>query len=168
MKIKSWSDYQWSRSKNKKNLTLEEETWLLEHRNEEKALDVLVTQNLGLIKTIALRHKDRGVDYDDLCHHGVVGLMDAISRFDTNSGNKLSTYAYHYIGNAIKTAVENESKTIRIPAHQYEAMSKINKWSSIAENEDDLGSLTGLSKKQINTAQRAFMPTQSLSRVEVS
>lgn len=156
LQIRTWRDLEFALKKNNGILTKEAERFLLGLRKEQRALDILVEYNQGLVKSIAKQNQNRGVEMEDLVHHGTIGLIEAINRFDLASSNKLSTYAWHYITNAIKSSVENESRTIRVPAHQYEAQSKIIRWESSAKNKSDLASLSGLSEKQIDNAKKAF------------
>lgn len=156
MKIKSWRDFYYYQKKSKL-LSREAEQFLLGLKNEQEAIDLLVEYNLGLINQIARQNLNRGIELEDLTTAGIIGLIDAINRFDINSGNKLSTFAYYYINNSIKSTIENESRTIRVPAHQYEAQSKINKWQAVSKNQKELCSLTGLSEKQLKNASKAFV-----------
>ena len=60
---------------------------------DSKALDELVADNVGLVRSVALRFTGRGVDYDDLCQIGHIGMIRAIRNFDLSRGTAFSTYA---------------------------------------------------------------------------
>ena len=61
--------------------------------NDSEALDILVRDNMGLVKSIVMRFKDRGVEYDDLVQIGSIGMIKAARSFDFSYDNAFSTYA---------------------------------------------------------------------------
>ena len=84
---------------------------------DEAAREHMIKANLRLVVKIAREYEDYGVPLLDLINEGNVGLMKAVERFDPTRGAKLSTYAAWWIKQAIRRALSNQSKTIRLPVH---------------------------------------------------
>jgi RNA polymerase primary sigma factor len=93
-------------------------------------LNEFVERNLRLVVTVAKRYSGHGLDLDDLIQEGNTGLMKAVNKFDYNLGNKFSTYAVHWIRQRIIRAIDDQSKTIRVPVHAWERLRKYNKANS--------------------------------------
>lgn len=114
-------------------LTKEEEQELLKELKKKNCpkrqgiKDKLILSNLRLVKSIASKYLGNGLDFEDLFQAGVCGLMLAIDKFDTDTGNRLSTYATHWIHQQILRSIEDEGATIRIPVHMYEKISVFKK-----------------------------------------
>ena len=83
-----------------------------------------INSNLRLVVSIAKRFQNRGLDFMDLIQSGNEGLMVAVERFDYTLGYKFSTYATCWIEQSIKRALDNEARTIRLPAHTNEKLLK--------------------------------------------
>ena len=62
-------------------------------KGDKAAFSELVNGNMGLVKSIALRFRERGVDFEDLVQIGTIGLIKALRNFDTSGGTRFSTYA---------------------------------------------------------------------------
>ena len=77
----------------------------------------MIKANLRLVVKIAREYEDYGMPLLDLINEGNMGLMKAVERFDPAKGAKLSTYSAWWIKQAIKRALANQSKTIRLPVH---------------------------------------------------
>ena len=87
----------------------------------------MIQSNLRLVVKIAHDYSHFGLPFQDLISEGNIGLMKAVERFDPEKGSKLSTYAAWWIKQAIKRALANQGKTIRLPVHLVEKISKIRK-----------------------------------------
>jgi RNA polymerase primary sigma factor len=86
-------------------------------RGDLQARDRMVGANLGLVRTIARDFRGRGLEPDDLVGEGHLGLIRAVERFDPRHGTRFSTYASHWIKQAIREALMNTAPTIRLPAY---------------------------------------------------
>ena len=87
----------------------------------------LVECNMRLVVSIAKAYRNCGIPLEDLVQEGAIGLMTAADRYDHNRGYRFSTYATQWIRQAIGRAVDNKSKSIRIPAHVSESLRKMEK-----------------------------------------
>jgi RNA polymerase primary sigma factor len=110
-------------------LTIEEEIMLAKkiRRGDRDARDRMIKANLRLVVKIAMDYKDFGLPLLDLISEGNIGLIKAVERFDPRKGGKLSTYAAWWIKQSIKRALANQSKTIRLPVHLVDKISKMRK-----------------------------------------
>lgn len=108
-------------------LTIAEEITLARRirRGDKAARDHMISANLRLVVKIAMDYKDFGLPLLDLISEGNIGLIKAVERFDPRKGGKLSTYAAWWIKQSIKRALANQSKTIRLPVHLVDKISKM-------------------------------------------
>ena len=108
-------------------LTIDEEVALAKRirRGDKAARDHMIQANLRLVVKIAMDYKDFGLPLLDLISEGNIGLIKAVERFDPRKGGKLSTYAAWWIKQSIKRALANQSKTIRLPVHLVDKISKM-------------------------------------------
>ncbi|HLP02428.1 MAG TPA: RNA polymerase sigma factor RpoD/SigA [Opitutaceae bacterium] len=96
-------------------------------RGDREARNHMIQANLRLVVKIAHDYKDFGLPLLDLISEGNIGLIKAVERFDPAKGGKLSTYAAWWIKQSIKRALANQSKTIRLPVHLVDKISKMRK-----------------------------------------
>jgi RNA polymerase primary sigma factor len=110
-----------------KLLTAQEEVDLAVRikKGDKKAREQMIKANLRLVVKIARDYEGIGLPLLDLISEGNIGLMKAVERFDPGRGAKLSTYASWWIKQSIKRALANQSKTIRLPVHLVDKLSKM-------------------------------------------
>ncbi len=94
-------------------------------RGDKKAREQMIKANLRLVVKIARDYEGIGLPLLDLISEGNIGLMKAVERFDPKKGGKLSTYGSWWIKQSIKRALANQSKTIRLPVHLVDKISKM-------------------------------------------
>jgi RNA polymerase primary sigma factor len=103
-------------------------------KGEAKAKEAkgeLVKANLRLVISIARRYINRGLHFLDLIQEGNIGLMKAVDKFEYQRGYKFGTYATWWVRQAITRAIADQARTIRIPVHMIEIISKLNRTSRI-------------------------------------
>jgi RNA polymerase primary sigma factor len=110
-----------------KLLTPDEEIQLAARikNGDKKAREHMIKANLRLVVKIARDYEGIGLPLLDLISEGNIGLMKAVERFDPSKGGKLSTYGSWWIKQSIKRALANQSKTIRLPVHLVDKISKM-------------------------------------------
>jgi len=91
----------------------------------EQAMRDLSGGNLRLVVSIAKKYRNRGLSFLDLIQEGNTGLMRAVDKYEYRRGYKFSTYATWWIRQAITRAIADQARTIRIPVHMIETMSKL-------------------------------------------
>ena len=91
----------------------------------ENAKKGLSSGNLRLVVSIAKKYRNRGLSFLDLIQEGNTGLMKAVEKYEYRRGYKFSTYATWWIRQAITRSIADQARTIRIPVHMIETMSKL-------------------------------------------
>jgi len=95
----------------------------------EQSMRELSGGNLRLVVSIAKKYRNRGLSFLDLIQEGNTGLMRAVDKYEYRRGYKFSTYATWWIRQAITRAIADQARTIRIPVHMIETMSKLRRVS---------------------------------------
>jgi len=124
---------------------------------DEDARRLFILSNLKLVITIAKSYISYGVPFLDLIEEGNIGLIKAVSRFDPERGFKFSTYASWWIRQSIVRAISNHSRTIRIPIHIFQLMSR---YIGLEEESKDLT----LEEKaaRLNVSQKKYRMVEEL------
>jgi RNA polymerase primary sigma factor len=98
---------------------------LQRHGEYDKAMRDLSGGNLRLVVSIAKKYRNRGMTFLDLIQEGNTGLMRAVDKYEYRRGYKFSTYATWWIRQAITRAIADQARTIRVPVHMIETMTKL-------------------------------------------
>lgn len=138
-------------------------------KGDESAREEMIKANLRLVVKIARDYAGLGLPLLDLINEGNIGLMKGVERFDPAKGAKLSTYAAWWIKQAIKRALADQSKTIRLPVHVVEKVAHIRKAEMKLHEEfdrdptdDELAEAVGLTPERVREYRQASRSTVSL------
>src|ERR1700722_16918787 len=125
-------------------------------KGDKEARALMIRANLRLVVKIAHDYANLGLPLLDFISEGNIGLMKAVERFDPAKGGKLSPYAAWWIKQSIKRALANQSKTIRLPVHLVDKISKMRRVSLQMSEElgreptdDELAKEIGLSSGKV-------------------
>src|SRR5258706_2321629 len=138
-------------------------------KGDKAARSLMIRSNLRLVVKIAHDYANLGLPLLDLISEGNIGLMKAVERFDPAKGGKLSTYAAWWIKQSIKRALANQSKTIRLPVHLVDKISKMRRVALQMSEElgreptdDELAEEVGLSSGKISPLKTGSIRPASL------
>src|SRR5258707_3717328 len=138
-------------------------------KGDQKARALMIKANLRLVVKIARAYANLGLPLLDLISEGNIGLMKAVERFDPAKGGKLSTYSAWWIKQSIKRAMANQSKTIRLPVHLVDKISKVRRVAMKMTEElgrepsdDELAEEVGLSATRVAQLRSAAIRPASL------
>jgi RNA polymerase primary sigma factor len=138
-------------------------------KGDKKAREHMIKANLRLVVKIARDYEGIGLPLLDLISEGNIGLMKAVERFDPKKGGKLSTYGSWWIKQSIKRALANQSKTIRLPVHLVDKISKMRRVAMKLQEElgreptdEELGEELGLSARRVGQMRLASVRPTSL------
>ena len=138
-------------------------------RGDKKAREQMIKANLRLVVKIAHDYEGLGLPLLDLINEGNIGLMKAVERFDPAKGGKLSTYGSWWIKQSIKRALANQSKTIRLPVHLVDKISKMRRTAMKLQEEfgreptdEELGEELGISASRVAQLRTAAIRPASL------
>lgn len=138
-------------------------------KGDKKAREQMIKANLRLVVKIARDYEGIGLPLLDLISEGNIGLMKAVERFDPAKGGKLSTYGSWWIKQSIKRALANQSKTIRLPVHLVDKISKMRRTAMRLQEElgreptdEELGLELGISASRVAQMRMAAIRPASL------
>ncbi len=138
-------------------------------KGDTEAREQLIKANLRLVVKIARDYENIGLPLMDLISEGNIGLMKAVERFDPSFGAKLSTYAAWWIKQAIKRALANQTKTIRLPVHMVDKIYRMNRVDSQLHDalgreptDEELGDELGIKASRVTQMRVASLRPSSL------
>ncbi len=138
-------------------------------KGNAKAREMMIRANLRLVVKIAREYENLGLPLLDLISEGNIGLMSAVERFDPAKGAKLSTYSSWWIKQAIRRALANQSKTIRLPVHMVDKIYNMKKTSMKMQEvlgreptDQELAAELGITVRQVNDMRASAIRPASL------
>ncbi|MBM3894409.1 RNA polymerase sigma factor RpoD [Candidatus Dependentiae bacterium] len=135
---------------------------------DKKTKDELAEANFRLVVNLAKKYINRGLHFLDLIQEGNIGLLKAVEKFEFERGFKFSTYATWWIRQAINRAIADQSRTIRVPVHMVETLTKINKLTRIAIQETGKEPSYAQLAKELNIDEKKIKNIIKISKEPVS
>lgn len=138
-------------------------------KGDDKAREMMIKANLRLVVKLARDYSNYGVPLSDLISEGNIGLMKAVEKFDPSKGGKLSTYAGWWIKQAIKRALANQGKTIRLPIHLVDKLARVRRITAMLTEEmgeepsdETLSEVLGIPQRKLAMLKQASQRPASL------
>lgn len=135
------------------------------------SFDKIINCNLRLVISVAKNYQNRGLSLQDLIQAGSMGLMRSAEKFDYSRGFKFSTYAYWWIRQSITKALTEQSRTIRLPVHIVESMTRIRTaWRLLYQEhkrdptKEEVAEVAGISMTRLRHVTRCSRVPTSLDR----
>ena len=128
-------------------------------RGDHKAREELLNANVRLVASVARRYLGRGLPLEDLMQEGMIGLIRAIEKYNYRKGYRFSTYATHWIRQAVSRSLANQGRSIRLPAHVVDAIGRVGRIK------DELFHKLGRLPTRLEVAEAAGMSEKKLSQL---
>jgi RNA polymerase sigma factor (RpoD-like family) len=157
---------EWSRA-----VGMEQNAFEMRLKEGRYSKDKMVNSNLRLVVSIAKNYQGRGMALQDLIQEGSLGLIRGAEKFDPTKGFKFSTYAHWWIRQAVTRAIADQSRTIRLPIHLYEVISRINKAKKVLFQEhgrqprdEEIAAVVGLTVEKMKSVVKSARAPTSMER----
>lgn len=136
---------------------------------DRAATERLVNSNMRLVMSIAQRYQGRGLPLEDLMQEGTIGLLHAVDKYNWRKGFRFSTYATHWIRQAIMRAIANSGRGIRLPAYVVDTIGRLTRIRGELENRfgrtptrSELAKAADMSEDQLSLILKSMIQPASL------